>query len=340
MKKSLKQKYDIFHDKICKNKKLSGVLPPVRRIIVIGDLHGDFNITLKSLKVAKVINEKNKWIGRDTVVVQLGDQIDRCRLEFLPCDNPLATENDEDADIKILNFFTNLHNEALKEGGAVYSILGNHELMNVEGDMKYVSFLNLKGFENYKTKTGAIIKDGKEGRIYAFKKGNKLSNFLGCTRKMALIIGNNLFVHGGIIPSIAKKYKVNEMNKILSLYLWNKLKNPDEYNDILKASEFSPMWSRIFSNIKKYDNQKNMCNNLMNPLSEIYNVNRIFVGHTPQINEGINSICDKKIWLTDYGASKAFDKYDTTKIKTGKRSKIRQAQVLEILNDNKINILL
>ena len=54
------------------------VLPKVRRIVVIGDIHGDMRMTLDTLKVAKVIDEKtNKWIkNNDTVVVQLGDQID------------------------------------------------------------------------------------------------------------------------------------------------------------------------------------------------------------------------------------------------------------------------
>ena len=41
-----------------------------------------------------------------------------------------------------------------------------------------------------------------ENRIKYFKPGNKLSNFLACTRKMILIIGDNLFVHAGLI----KKY--------------------------------------------------------------------------------------------------------------------------------------
>jgi hypothetical protein len=37
-----------------------------------------------------------------------------------------ATKNDEAHDLKILNFFTNLHQEAQVVGGAVYSIIGNH----------------------------------------------------------------------------------------------------------------------------------------------------------------------------------------------------------------------
>jgi len=338
--KELKEIYDLTHNNKCKNyNKLSSVLPPARRIIVVGDLHGDFEMTLESLKVGKVIDNNNNWIGGDTIVVQLGDQVDRCRLNQTPCDNPLATKNDENSDIKILEFFTELHDKASKKGGAVYSIMGNHEFMNVQGDMRYVSFLNLKDFKNYKTKDGSIIKDGIEGRKYAFKPGNKLANFLGCTRKMALIIGNNLFVHAGIVPHIAKKYGVDDLNKIMSLYLWDKLKDPSEYNDILQSAEFSPMWNRVFGNIKYQHNQVDVCNDLMVPLTNIYKVDKIFVGHTPQMDGGIGNVCNKKVWLADYGMSKAFDNYDDSIKSTGKRSKYREAQVLEILHDKHVTIL-
>ena len=155
-------------------------LPAVNRIIVIGDLHGDWDATIESLKVAKLIDINNNWVGKDTVVVQLGDQIDRCRI--LPCNNPTSTKDDEASDIKILLFFTNLHKQAQKVGGAVYSVIGNHELMNVIGDMRYVSYENIKEFDNmYDNKSGM------ESRIEAFKPGNPLANFLACTRKMVLI---------------------------------------------------------------------------------------------------------------------------------------------------------
>ena len=58
---------------------------------------------------------------------------------------------------------------------------------------------------NYKDKK--IIKDGMEARKYLFTPGNPISNFLACTRQVALIIGSNLFVHAGILPHIANKYK-------------------------------------------------------------------------------------------------------------------------------------
>ena len=85
-------------------------LNKVRRIIVIGDIHGDFKLTIDCLILADVIDEKYNWIGGDTHVVQIGDQVDRCRpsSKYL-CSDPRATKNDEASDIKILKFFTNLH---------------------------------------------------------------------------------------------------------------------------------------------------------------------------------------------------------------------------------------
>ena len=63
-------------------------LPDGAKIVAIGDLHGDYMATIKSLKLAGVIPmstsyceepESIPWIGYDTHIVQVGDQIDRCR---------------------------------------------------------------------------------------------------------------------------------------------------------------------------------------------------------------------------------------------------------------------
>jgi len=127
------------------------VLPRVDRIVVIGDLHGDLEMTFKSLEIAKVIDMNHKWIGGNTIVVQVGDQIDRCRFDGKnSCNQEGITKFDEHSDIRILRYFTKLHSQAQKAGGAVYSLLGNHELMNVNGDMRYVSHEGIKGFDNYK----------------------------------------------------------------------------------------------------------------------------------------------------------------------------------------------
>lgn len=321
------------------------VLPAVKRIIVIGDLHGDWDETIKSLKIGKVINDKLEWIGGKTVVVQIGDQIDRCR--ELPCNRPIG--NDENSDIKILEFFTKLHSQALEKGGAIYSVIGNHELMNATGRMEYVSYKNYMGFESDSNNKKFLKNMPKElknmdARKWAFKPGNPIAEFLACTRKLALIIGNNLFVHAGIVPQIAKKYpNIGDLNKLLSLYLWDKLDNPELYQDIFGPDiikgqtmiggpsnrdyyRMSPLWNRQYGNA---EDEPKACKILLGPVKKIYKVNKMYVGHTPQIDKGINSICDDSLTFVDVGVSKAFDVI----------GKERTAQVLEILNDGEPKIL-
>jgi len=170
-------------------------------------------------------------------------------------------------------------------------------------------------------------------RKYAFAPGNPISNFLACTRQVALIIGSNLFVHAGILPSIADKYKIEDINKLMTLYLLDKLKDSEEYNKIFNNFHSSPLWTRKIGNMGlKEEHDKDSCNDLLKPLEKNYKVKNIYVGHTPLLDKGISSICDKKVWLTDYGSSKAFDIFSP-------KDKIKEAQVLEILNDNEFNVL-
>lgn len=311
------------------------ILPPVKRIIVIGDIHGDWNMTLTVLKIAKLIDNNNDWIGGETVVVQVGDMVDRCRYSGTPCNIQGATENDEGNDFKILKYFTELHKQARKVGGAVYSLMGNHELMNVKGDFRYVSYEGLREFDNFKTSDGRIIKDGDEARRWAFAPGHDVSEFLACTRQMALIIGSNLFAHAGVLPRIAKKYNVTRLNQIMSLYLFDMLEKTSDYHDIFEASESSPLWNRVYGNMGSHKNDSDTndkCDKLLKPLEKLYKVGRIYVGHTPMMKGGITNVCNGKVWLTDVGLSSAFNKFDN--------EHTREAMILEILDDGKeINIL-
>lgn len=283
------------------------------KIVVIGDLHGDWNATIKSLKAGGVIDDNNKWIGNDTIVVQLGDQIDRCRLDKGPCHLSGATINDEASDMKILEYFSDLHKQASKYGGAVYSILGNHEMMNVHGDFRYVSQKNLLDFT-----LDGTIESGINNRKEQFKPGNKIANFLACTRRVIMVIGNNLFVHAGIVPEIANKYNVDNINAIVALYLFDQLKDSSKYNDLLTDPHLSPLWTRKLGNLNRIPNPEyvnNMCNEIFDSgmlsnllgTEEKHPIKRIFIGHTPQILKGVNSMCNGKIWYMDTGASAAFD---------------------------------
>lgn len=275
------------------------ILPICERIIAIGDLHGDFKITIKTLQKANLIDNKKNWIGNKTILIQLGDQIDRGGRE--------ENYKDEDSEMKIYNLFNKLHKQAQIQGGGVYSLLGNHELMNILGNLDYASE---KGINHF---------GGEEGRIKAFQIGGRLAKNMAKNRYSIIQVGGYIFVHGGITPNVAAKYSIDDINKYMNQYL-----NGDK--SLEKNKDFREIFfnnNGIFWN-RSYSRDSPDCSKLYNVL-DIYKAKGIVVGHTPQ--DKINCKCKKKIWRIDVAMSNAFGKND-------------KVQVLEILNDGeKINIL-
>ena len=86
------------------------------RVVAIGDIHGDLQAAEEALWLAGVMDGQGRWIGDDTVVVQVGDLLDR--------------GDDERA---ILDLFERLTVEAAAVGGQVISLLGNHEIITIAG---------------------------------------------------------------------------------------------------------------------------------------------------------------------------------------------------------------
>jgi hypothetical protein len=357
LKNSEEDSEEKIYKKYCsKYERIPHILPKAERIIAIGDIHGDMQLTIDCLKLAKVINDDFEWIAEppNTIVVQIGDQVDRCRpTQSLKCDNPEATPFDEDSDIKILEFFTELNKKARSKGGYVISLLGNHEILNVDGNMDYVSYKGIKQFENeINPETNEKFKSGLEARKYLFKNGNKYAKFLACTRQTAVIIGSNLFVHAAILPNLARKFQINELNLLIKKWLLGIINNSDKIkgigklSDILFNYEKSPFWPRFLGNLPpNVSIEDETCvDYLVEPL-ELYNCNNMIIGHTPQPftknKTGINVTCrfqekeiNKGVWRIDVGSSLGFEKFKNNKIKNNTKP-----QVLEILDDNKFNII-
>lgn len=334
-------------------KYIPSILPAVERIIVLGDVHGDFAVTIKMLKVANLIDADHDWIGGSTYVVQVGDQVDRCRPQgTYPCNHELGTENDEASDIKILKLFTKLHNQAILAGGKVISLLGNHELMNSQGQLHYVSYLGLKEFDNYidpKNKN-LTFKNGEEARMHAFKPGNEYGKYLGCSRLGAVVVGSNLFVHAGILPiliqelEIKNKEDIENINLLIRKWLLKKI-NYRNIDKIVGSSKHSMFWTRILGNIPKNMHiHDQTCADYLAPVLKTLNVGSVIIGHTPQSFikfGGINGTCDNKLWRVDNGSSGAFDKFDPEYLNSSDRhvADARKPQVLEITNDSEFKVL-
>lgn len=330
---------------------IPAILPARHRIIVFGDIHGHYDLAIDMFSKSKLIKynyrtEEFDWIGNDTCVVQMGDQIDRCRpLPGLPCDDPKTTFNDEGNDVKILEFFNKINLKAEQSGGLVISLLGNHELLNVMGNMNYVSQKGLEQFESYKDpeKPDKIFKNGTDARIHAFKPGNQYAKMLGCTRLPAIIIGSNLFVHAGVVDALINEIDLKGMDDFerinIKIRKWLLgLLDQNYVENIIKYSKNSMFWTRILGNIPPGVSLSNPdCSNNIKNVLKLFDVGSIIVGHTPQsflYNDDINSTCDNKVWRVDNGSSAAFNKYDPTFRKTGLNSHSRRTQYLEIIDDS------
>ncbi len=99
------------------------------RIVAVGDVHGDVAAFKKILVEAGVLGATAGWVGGDTVLVQVGDLIDR---------GPSMRG--------ALDFLMELEQAAARRGGRVVSLLGNHEVMNMTGDLRYVVPANYAEF--------------------------------------------------------------------------------------------------------------------------------------------------------------------------------------------------
>jgi len=105
-------------------------LANVPRVVAIGDVHGAYTEFLAVLRLARIVDQKDRWAAGKTHFVQTGDILDR------------GTETRP-----VMELLMRLEGEAKKAGGRVHSLLGNHEVMNVLGDLRYVSREEYKAFE-------------------------------------------------------------------------------------------------------------------------------------------------------------------------------------------------
>ena len=182
-----------------------GIYPSVYKIIAIGDLHGDWNATILSLKKGKIIDDKLNWIAGKTHVVQLGDILDRKIRTY-------TGQKDENSEFRIINLFIKLQKQAYKSGGAFHCILGNHELLNIMGKFDYVSNMGFKNFKN------------PLGRKQFFKPGGPICKVFANSWNTVIRIGKYMFMHGGMSLPISKKYNIIQINSYMRSFLNGNIK--------------------------------------------------------------------------------------------------------------------
>ena len=110
-----------------------------QRIVAIADVHGAYEEFLGILQRVGLIDAGHKWAGGATIFVQVGDVPDR---------GPETR--------KALDLLMELEREAPAQGGKVIPLLGNHEVMQMMGDLRYTTPAD---FQSFATEQSERVRD-------------------------------------------------------------------------------------------------------------------------------------------------------------------------------------
>ena len=231
------------------------------KLIAISDIEGNYHQFKEFLINNKVMDKNYKWTFGKGHLVTVGDFFDRGLLVN-----------------QTLWLIYSLEEQAEKAGGKVHFILGNHDLMNMNNDFRYVRkkyFLNA-------TLMGTDY-------LHFYKPDTELGRWLA-TKNIVEKIGEYVFVHAGISKEVADLgLSIEEINKNARNYYFDNKKAQqmnDGLNSVIYKFGISPMWYRGFG---KQTIDKEEFNYILNR----FQAGKFVIGHT--LHNEVTYLYDKKV---------------------------------------------
>jgi len=217
--------------------------------VAIGDLHADAEQARAVLQLAGLVDDSGTWSGGSTTLVQTGDVTDR------------------GPDSKVLiDWFARLEGEAAAAGGQVVALNGNHEVMNLLGDWRYVTDGDVDQFGGTEARKAALAPGGAQGaRLRA----------LG----VVAVVDRVAYAHGGITASWAAK-GVEGINA----------------TPLHELGDDSPIWFRGYLQ----DDPTSACPELERALQTL-GAELMVVGHTTQRTGRVIRRCGGRVLGIDVG---------------------------------------
>ncbi len=186
----------------------------IERVVAFADVHGAYTELLTLLRETGILDAQDRWAAGHTHVVSLGDLLDR------------------GADSrKVMDLLMRLQDEAQAAGGQLHVLLGNHEAMNLLGDLRYVDAGEYAAYGDMESAAErAQMRQGWEaaqgagsgtafdqkfppgylGHRAAFAPMGTYGRWL-LTLPVAIVVNDSLFMHGG--PSqILRGMSLQELN--------------------------------------------------------------------------------------------------------------------------------
>ena len=258
----------------------------VERVVAVGDIHGDYNQFVNLLRDAGLVNADGRWTGGKTHLVQIGDVPDR------------------GSDTRrVMDLLMRLEKQAKRAKGYVHALIGNHEAMNVYGDLRYVTDGEYEAFRdrNSERRRDAYYElivqqlksnpplDGLPAFDAAHRQSFDIENPLGMIEhrraygprgkygkwirrhNTVVKINDTLFLHGGIGPKFAAS-SIREINESIQAEL-NDFSDP---TNLAMIDSEGPLWYRGLA----LEDEVILTPHLETVLSN-YDCRRIVIGHTP-----------------------------------------------------------
>jgi len=190
----------------------------VGKVLAIGDIHGHYAAFKNYLLNNGVINDNLEWAWGNGHLVLLGDIFDR-----------------GDEVTECLWLIHQLDIQSRAHGGRVHMLLGNHEVMAMINDIRYVSS-KYKQFSNYFSKEYADF----------YGLNTELGQWLR-KRNAVIRINDCIYSHAGISSHIVKNnLTIPRINFLITNFLKDEPKAPNEYvkETNLVLGKHGPLWYR------------------------------------------------------------------------------------------------
>lgn len=197
------------------------------KLIAISDIEGNYNALHSFLLNNKVIDENYNWIYGNGHLVLNGDYFDRGK-----------SVN------QVLWLIYMLEEKAENQNGKVHFINGNHEIMNLYGDISYTNDRYIEVAKQISNK-----KHWNEATKFLYSEKSELGLWLR-TKNVVEKIGTYIFVHGGLNKKlIEENLSINKINKIAKNYYGEEFKESTKniQDKLVVGSHNSPYWDRSFS---------------------------------------------------------------------------------------------
>lgn len=232
---------------------------PPDRIVAVGDIHGDLDALLRILQGTGLIDARGQWAGRGCHLVLLGDLVDR------------GTDS-----VAVMSYVMDLQRQAAQAGDRLDALLGNHELMVVQGEYHYMRAAEAATLADFRH--GAL-----RGPDAVFRGESPWARWLR-GRPTLLKVGQTAFVHGGPDERLLalSPEAVNEAMRAWVTHLQGAGPEPGASTAwLLGLDGEGPLWTRALMVSRRFSGQAVHTRRLLEAVLAHWGAERLVAGHSP-----------------------------------------------------------